>query len=101
MACGLIPLNKNPGVRPIGIGKVPRRIIGKSILKAVGGDIHEAAGSLQACAGHEAGCEATVHAVVSLVNLVFFNITSKDQIKCNGMNSECTISDPVVNNKFI
>lgn len=60
MACRLIPLNKNKGVRPIGIGEVPRRIIGKSILKAVGDDIQEAAGPLQACAGHEAGCEATL-----------------------------------------
>ncbi len=26
VACRLIPLNQNPGVRPIGIGEVPRRI---------------------------------------------------------------------------
>ena len=31
IACRLIPLNKNPGVRPIGIGEVLRRIIGKAI----------------------------------------------------------------------
>ena len=39
IACRLIPLNKNPGVRPIGIGEVPRRIIGKAILKAIGEDV--------------------------------------------------------------
>ncbi len=27
VACRLIPLNKDPGVRPIGIGEVARRII--------------------------------------------------------------------------
>ena len=27
----LIPLNKNPGVRPIGVGEVVRRIVGKAI----------------------------------------------------------------------
>jgi hypothetical protein len=36
VACRLIPLNKEPGVRPIGIGEVPRRIIAKAILKVVG-----------------------------------------------------------------
>ena len=29
VACRLIPLNKNPCVRPIGVGGVIRRIIGK------------------------------------------------------------------------
>ena len=32
VACRLIPLNKNPGVRPIGISEVPRRIITKAIV---------------------------------------------------------------------
>ena len=62
VACRLIPLNKNPGVRPIGIGEVPRRIIAKPILKTISDDIQSATGPLQACAGHEAGCEAAVHA---------------------------------------
>lgn len=39
VACRLIPLNKNPGVRPIGIGEVPSRIIAKAILKVVGEDM--------------------------------------------------------------
>ena len=61
VACRLIPLNKNPGVRPIGIGEVPRRIMAKAILRTIGDDVQSAAGPLQACAGHEAGCEAAVH----------------------------------------
>ena len=62
-ACRLIPLDKNPGVRPIGIGEVLRRIIGKSIISVIRPDIVESAGNLQLCAGQPAGCEAAAHAM--------------------------------------
>ena len=61
VACRLVPLDKCPGVRPIGIGEVPR--IAKVILKVVGGDVEDAAGPLQLCAGQDEGCEAAVHAM--------------------------------------
>ena len=63
VACRLIPLDKRPGVRSIGIGDVPRRIIAKAILVSVGDDVVSAAGPLQTCAGHAAGSEAAVHAM--------------------------------------
>lgn len=63
VACRLIPLDKCPGVRPIGIGEVPRRIAAKAILSIVSPDVEEAAGPLQVCAGQEGGCEAAVHAM--------------------------------------
>ena len=63
VACRLIPLNKCPGVRPIGVGEIPRRIIAKAILKIIGNDVEEAAGPLQLCAGQDGGCEAVVHAM--------------------------------------
>ena len=66
LACRLIALNKNPGVRPIGVGEIPRRVIAKAILFIVRQDIQEAAGSIQLCAGQIAGVEAAVHAVHSL-----------------------------------
>ena len=47
VACRLIPLNKCPGVRPIGVGEVPRLIISKAILRLFRQDIQEAAGPLQ------------------------------------------------------
>lgn len=62
-ACRLVPLDKNPGVRPIGIGEVSRRIIAKVVLKIISRDIQLAAGPLQTCAGHECGIEAAVHAM--------------------------------------
>ena len=60
LACRLIPLNKNPGLRPIGVGEVLKRIIEKVVV-SVSNDI-SSVGSLQVCAGHEAGCEAVIHA---------------------------------------
>ena len=63
VACRLIALSKCPGVRPIGVGEVVRRIIAKAILSIVKLDVLEAAGSLQLCAGQDAGNEAAVHAM--------------------------------------
>ena len=33
LACRLIPLDKNSGIRPIGIGEILRRIIGRAVLR--------------------------------------------------------------------
>ena len=63
LACRLIALDKNPGVRPIGIGDTARRIIAKAVLSVVKPDIQEASGCLQMCGGQIAGIEAAVHAV--------------------------------------
>ena len=66
VACRLIPLNKCPGVRPIGLGEVPRRNIAKAILRTIRKDVEEGAGPLQVCAGQDGGCEAAVHAMRSI-----------------------------------
>ena len=63
VACRLIPLDKDPGIRPIGIGEVMRRIIGKSLSRCASENIKEAAGPLQTCAGQGAGAEAAIHAM--------------------------------------
>ncbi|XP_037792733.1 uncharacterized protein LOC119588098 [Penaeus monodon] len=62
-SCRLIALDKRPGCRPIGIGEVLRRIIGKAIMEVVGDDIKRAVGNLQVCVGQPAGCEAAIHAM--------------------------------------
>jgi hypothetical protein len=61
-----IPLNKCPGLRPVGIGEVKRRIMGKSIMHIINEDVQNAAGPLQLCAGQSAGVEAAVHAMRKL-----------------------------------
>ena len=63
LASRLIALDKCPGVHLIGVGETVRRIISKAILSIIGPDIQEAAGAFQLCTGHEAGCEAAVHAM--------------------------------------
>ena len=63
LACRLLPLDKNPGLRPIGVGEVLRRIAGKVVMKIVKTDVQDAAGSLQVCAGQPGGCESAIHAM--------------------------------------
>ena len=57
-SCELIdPPDKNPGLRPIGVGEVLRRIAGKVIVSHLKEDAIQSVGSLQVCAGQYAGCE--------------------------------------------
>ena len=63
VACRLLPLDKNPGIRPIGVGEVLRRIVGKVISHHCNEEIRKAASPPQTCAGHGAGAEAAIHAM--------------------------------------
>ena len=68
LSCTLVPLSKNPGVRPIDIGEVLRHIVGKAVTTILRNEIQEAAGNLQLCAGQVGGCEAAVHAMATIFN---------------------------------
>ena len=68
VACRSIPLNKDPEseelqIRPIGVGEVMRRIVGKAISWCLSSDIQKAAGPLQVSAGVKGGAEAAIHAM--------------------------------------
>ena len=67
-ACRLIPLDKKPGVRPVGIGEVLRRIIGKAISRVLQSDMVGATAPIQVCAGLSGGVEAAVHGLRRIFN---------------------------------
>jgi hypothetical protein len=64
--CRLIPLDKDPGIRPIGIGEVLRRIMGKAVVMLLKPEILDTVGPLQLSAGQEGGCEAACHAMADI-----------------------------------
>ena len=63
LACRLIPLSKNPGLRPIGVGEVLRRIAGKVVMTVAKNHVTNSTGSIQVFAGQESGSEAAIHAM--------------------------------------
>ena len=66
IACRLIPLDKNPGLRPIGVGEVLRRICGKAVMSVVKQDIVNSSCKVQMCSGQSSGSEAAIHAMRDL-----------------------------------
>ena len=56
-------IDKDPGVRPIGIGEVCRGIISNATVTLLKPDLIEATSPLQTCAGLKGGIEASIHAM--------------------------------------
>ncbi|XP_057308911.1 uncharacterized protein LOC130647166 [Hydractinia symbiolongicarpus] len=48
-ACRLVPLDKKPGVRPIGVGEVLRRICGKVVMAVLQKDVLKSSAEIQMC----------------------------------------------------
>ena len=65
MSNRLCGLDKCPGVRPLGIGEVYRRLW-ECILDVAGHEAKTACGKDQLCAGLEGGIDGAVHAMSSL-----------------------------------
>ena len=58
LASRLILLDKGNGeVRPIDVGEVIRRIMGKCVSRVGKQDVIDACGATQVCAGHKSGSE--------------------------------------------
>ena len=62
-ASRLIAIDKQPGVHPIAIGEVSRRIIREAIMTVIKKDVMEAVGPTQLCVGLTDGCIAAVHSM--------------------------------------
>ena len=56
-----MPLDKNPGLRQIGVGEVLRRIAGQVAMSTVKNDVTKTVGNLQQYERQDAESETTVH----------------------------------------
>jgi len=63
MAARLVVLDKQPGVRPVGIGKIYHHLMAKCLLAIMGNQVTTACDNLNLCASLQAGIEGAVHAM--------------------------------------
>ena len=63
MSGRLIALKKKPGIRPVGMGVIWRRMMAKCLLWVTGKEIKAACGNAQLAGGVEAGIEGGIHAM--------------------------------------
>ena len=63
MSSRLIALDKQPGIRPVGVGETWRRLMVKCLLKVAGPEAKAACGTTQLVGGLEAGIEGAIHAM--------------------------------------
>ena len=58
-----VPLDKNPGLRPIGVGEVLQRITGKVVMSMLKDNVTKEVEILQLCGGKDARCKAAIHSM--------------------------------------
>jgi hypothetical protein len=61
-------MDKFPGIRPIGIGDIWRRLVDKCVLTGAGHSATTSCGSDQLCAGLRADPDGVIHGVSTLYN---------------------------------
>ena len=61
MSGRLIALDKQPGIRPVGVGETWRRLMAKCLIKVTGPEAKAAYGITQLAGGLEAGIEGAIH----------------------------------------
>ena len=64
-----IAIDKCPGLRPVGVGEILRRILGKAIMSVTADEVQKSVGALQLCAGHPNGVEAAIHSMRETLSL--------------------------------
>ena len=60
-ASKLIPSDNSRGVRPIGIGEVMRRVIGRTITKGLKNELQSLGSNYQLCLRQKCGIENAIH----------------------------------------
>ena len=63
MSSRLIVLDKQPRIRPVGVGETWKRIMAKFLLRVVGAEAKAACGTTHLAGGVEAGIEGAIHAM--------------------------------------
>ena len=96
VTCRLIPLDKKPGLRPIGVGEVLQRIAVEAVIMLFKNDITHAAGALQLSARQDAGAEA----VVNVVHVIFSKENTKVVLLINAENAFSWINRKVMLHKM-
>ena len=62
----MIGVDKNPGIRPVGISEIFRRIVTAALIQNFRGETQNATGPMQTCGGARSGVEAVVHMMSGL-----------------------------------
>ena len=68
LASRRVALEKCPGFRPIGIGEVMRRIVGKTVCRKFKTEMELSSGPLQLAAGQMSGIDAAIHSMRNFFN---------------------------------
>ena len=66
MSGWMVALDKQPGVRPVGVGETWRRIFANIVLKVMGTEATMVCQDDQLCAGLKAGIYGAIYAVQAL-----------------------------------
>jgi len=67
----LIVSNKLPGVRPIGVGEVSDRFLGKILASVTGHEVRSQCNSDQLCSGIKGGIKGAIHGIQQLFEMHF------------------------------
>ena len=87
----MIPLNRTPGVRSIGAGKVIVRIVGKVKGWVLKGDVQEVAGPLQTATWLQCGTEPTIYTMEK----VFEDDKTEAVILVDATKCKCCVHNPL------